>query len=255
MDRKTYPIAKKTATITLVEKTAAEIKFPLCDAAVRKSEGGEWALADAVLAECSEPGEDGVRNGSYANMDAMRQEIAKNHGVELSLERIRKLRQVASFFPPGRRRPGVSVEGHLKAGTPDELDDLIKKAPAGTALTCEYIRQMKKPTEKAERDQQKVERRHQTDDQRVALQNLCKQLERERDQREERYTDLCRRVDQKQEPFSPLLAPADERPLTVAEDLAQGLRGLLLSRGFDPAADHIKQAIADFMQAVLAQKP
>ena len=94
--------SKKTAA------AAAVVKFPLCDAAVRKTEGGEWALADAILAECSETGKDGVRNGSYAKMDAMREEIAKNRGVELSLERIRKLRKVADAFPPGRRRPGVS---------------------------------------------------------------------------------------------------------------------------------------------------
>ena len=36
--------------------------FPLCDAAVRKMEGGKWDLAYAILAECSETGEDGVKN-------------------------------------------------------------------------------------------------------------------------------------------------------------------------------------------------
>ena len=40
----------------------AEIKFPLCDAAVRKIDGGDWDLADAIVAECSETGDDGVRN-------------------------------------------------------------------------------------------------------------------------------------------------------------------------------------------------
>ena len=71
----------------------AEIKFPLCDAAVRKRVGSEWELADAILAECCETGKDGVRNESYAKMEAMRQEIAANHGVELSFERIRKAQE------------------------------------------------------------------------------------------------------------------------------------------------------------------
>ena len=93
--------------------------------------GGEWDLADAIVAECSETGDDGVRNGSQAKMEAMREEIAKNHGVELSFERIRKLRKVASAFPPGRRRPGVSLEGHLEAGTPDALDDVDQERPGG----------------------------------------------------------------------------------------------------------------------------
>ena len=83
------------------------VEFPLCDAAVRKIDSGDWDLADAIVAECSETGDDGVRNESYPKMEGMRQEIAANHGVHLSFERIRKLRKVASAFPPGRRRPAV----------------------------------------------------------------------------------------------------------------------------------------------------
>ena len=67
----------------------AEIKFPLCDAAVRKMVGSDWDLADAILAECCETRRsDGVRNESYSKLKAMRQEIAANHGVQLSFERI-----------------------------------------------------------------------------------------------------------------------------------------------------------------------
>ena len=128
------PLVDTSATVNVRSESAAavknaalaEIKFPRCDAAVRKTVGGEWDLADAILAECSETGEDGVRNGSYAKMEAMREEIATNHGVELSFERIRKLRKVASAFPPGRRRPAVSLEGHLEAGTPEALDAFIE---------------------------------------------------------------------------------------------------------------------------------
>jgi hypothetical protein len=144
-----------------VSNGVAEVKFPLCDAAARKMEGGEWDLADAILAECSETGKDGVQNGSYAKMEDMRQEIATNHGVELSFERIRKLRKVASAFQPGRRRPAVSLESHLEAGTPEALDAFIDCAPNGTPLTREYIRQLKDPAQKAEEDQQKAERRRQ----------------------------------------------------------------------------------------------
>jgi hypothetical protein len=110
----------------------AELEFPLCDAAVQKRDGSEWDLADAIVAECSETGDHGVRNGSYAKMEAMREEIAKNHGVALSLERVRKLRKVASAFPPGRRRPGVSLDGHLEAGTPEALDAFVNRASGPT---------------------------------------------------------------------------------------------------------------------------
>ena len=111
------------------------LRFPLCDAAVRKIDSGDWDLADAIVAECSETGDDGVRNESYASMKAMRDEIAKNRGVELSFERIRKLRKVASAFPAGRRRPAVPLEIHLEAGTPEALDALISSAPNGATLS------------------------------------------------------------------------------------------------------------------------
>ena len=236
----------------------AEVKFPLCDAAIRKIDGGDWELADAIVTECSETGEDGVRNQSYALMNAMRDEIAKNRGVELSFERIRKLRKVATTFPPGRRRPGVSLDGHLEAGTPDVLDELINSAPNGAALTRAYIRGRKHPAEKAEQNPQKAERRRQIEDQRTALQSLCRQEERknekllrEKEERERQYTALCRSIRKEPEPISPQL-PDDEPPLSVAEDLEQALRSLLMIRGFDPAA--LKKAIADFVDTVLAQQ-
>jgi hypothetical protein len=235
------------------------VKFPLCDAAVRKTEGGEWELADAILAECFEPGEDGVRNGSQAKMKEMQEEIAKNHGVELSMVRIRKLRKAASSFPPDRRRPAVSLEGHLEAGTPEALDEFIKSAPKGTALTCAYIRQQKYPTEKADQEQQKAERRLQEADHQKALQGFCRQLEREKeqlgaekDEYKQLYAEMCGTLGKEPKPLAPPLAPANEPTLTVADDLTQALRLLLLSRGFDPAADNIKQAMADFAKAVLA---
>ena len=218
--------------------------------------GSEWELADAILAECSETGKDGDRNDSYAKMEAMREEIAKTAACDLSFERIRKLRKVASAFPPGRRRPAVSLEGHLEAGTPEALDAFINSAPNGTPLTCAYIRQLKHPTERVEQDQQKAERRHQIEDQRTALQNLCRQQERkteklvrEKEERERQYTALCRSIGKEPEPFSPPLSPDNEPPLSVAEDLERALRFLLMARGFDPAA--LKKAIADFVGSSL----
>ena len=65
-----------------------------------------------------------MRNGSQAKMEEMKEEIAKHHGVDLSLERIRKLRKVAAAFPPGRRRPGVSVEAHLESACPTRWTNL-----------------------------------------------------------------------------------------------------------------------------------
>ncbi len=252
------PVAGKAsdalAVTDLASLSSNDVKFPLCDAAVRKRDESGWDLADAILAECSQTGDDGVRNESYAALEAMRKEIATNQGVELSFERIRKLRKVASAFPAGRRRPAVSLEAHLEAGTPEALETLIKDAPNGTPLTREYIRRLKVPADKKKQDQQKAERQRQTEEKRTALQNVCRQLERERDEREHRYTALCREVGKKPEPFSPPLSPKDEPPLTAAENLQQAVRWALMARGYDPNADHIKRGIEDFVQAVLAQQ-
>jgi hypothetical protein len=235
------------------DAAATNVQFPLCDAAVRKMEAGEWEFADAIVAECSETGDDGRRNESYAKMKAMRQEIATNHGVDLSFERIRKLRQVASAFPPGRRRPAVSLQGHLEAGTPDALDAFVASAPKDTPLTRECIRRLKHPDKKAEQEQQKAERRRQGEDQRLALLKVCKQLERERDVRDQQYAELCRSVGKEPQPISPPLVPEGEPPRTLAGDLEQAIGMVLIARGFDPKADHIKKAIGDFVSAVLAQ--
>ena len=76
----------------------------------------------------------------------------------------------------------------------------------------------------------------------------------ERDDREQRYTALCREMGKEPEPLSPPLSPEDEPSLTAAEDLQRGLQSFLMTRGFDHEADNIKQAIADFVKAVLARQ-
>ena len=228
------------------------VRYPRCDAAMRNMEAGEWQLADAIVEECSETGESGVKNESYAKMEAMRAEIARNHGIDLSLERIRKLRKVASAFPAGRRRPAVSLESHLEAGTPEALDTFIKSAN-GAALTRQLIRSLKHPVEDGMQARQKDERRHQVEDHRKALQGLCRQLEQEKEEREQRYAELCREMGKEPQPFSAPLVPEDGPTLTVGEELERSIRALLLSRGFDPADDNTKRAIDEFVKAILAQ--
>jgi transposase len=240
---------------------AADLKFPLCDAAIRKLAHDTWELADAIVAECSEPGRNGVRNASHAKMKAMREEIHQNHDIDRSFERLRKLRKVAAAFPAGRRRPAVSLEAHLEAGSPEKLDTFSGSAPKGTPITRAWIRRQKSPGEEAKQEQQKAERRRQKEDQRKALLEVCRQLERDKEQvvlqkeeREQQYMALCRSVNKEPEPLSPALAPENKPSRTVAEDLEQGLRVLLAARGFDPNADNVKRAIDEFVRAVVAHQ-
>jgi hypothetical protein len=66
--------------------------------------------------------------------------------------------------------------------------------------------------------------------------------------------DVCRSVGKEPEPSPPPLAPEDEPSRTVAADLKQDLRVLLMARGFDPKADDVKRAIEEFVRAVVAQQ-
>jgi hypothetical protein len=113
------------------------IKFPLCDAAVQKIEGGGWDLADAIVAECFETGDDGVRNAS--KMEEMREEIAKNRGVDLSFERLRKLRKVASAFPASR---SIYEWIEIRAARPPRCHSAPANPPEAQAVAFEPLRDL-----------------------------------------------------------------------------------------------------------------
>jgi len=225
------------------------VEFPLCHAAVKNIERDEWVLADAILAECSEPGLNGVRTGSYSKMEKMRAEIIRNHGVELSFERVRKLRKVASAFPAGRRRPGeASLEAHLEAGSPEELDELILKTP-NIVLTVSFIREAKSLEQKAQRQREDEERRIQTqekrDDQqrRVATGAVDEHLEQS-------STDTDGSAAAKPTPVSPP-APNNEEPSRGGvEALTEELRDWVKSHNGDPEADTVRRAIQTLVAAV-----
>jgi hypothetical protein len=240
--------SQETAT-AMPAGAATAVEFPLCHAAVANIACGTWVLADAILAECSEPGPNGVRTGSYTRMEKMRVEIARNHGVELSLERVRKLRKAASTFPPGRRRPGeASLEAHLEAGTPDELEELVRKFP-DTALTVARIRQAKSPDEKAQRAKEHEERRTQTREKQDALQDHHDQQHRISEHLEETPTGLDRAA-AKPTPVSPPAPKKEETSRGGAEALTEALRVLVQSHGIDSGADEVRQAIQAFVAAV-----
>ena len=138
------------------------------------------------------------------------------------------------------------------------LDELLNSAPNGAILTRAYIRGRKHPCEEAEQDGQKAERRRQIEDQRTALQNLCRQQERqtqklirEKEEREQKYTGLCHSVGKEPEPFPPPLPPENEPSLTVAEDL-DGPSSAAESTRLRPRS--LKKAIDDFVPTVLAQR-
>jgi len=245
----------ETNATAMPDATAPVVEFPLCHAAVKNIERDEWVLADAILAECSEPGLNGIRTGSYSKMEKMRAEIIRNHGVELSFERVRKLRKVASAFPAGRRRPGeASLEAHLEAGSPEELDELILKTP-NIVLTVSFIREAKSLEQKAQRQREDEERRIQTQEKRDALQDYDDQQRRVAtgavdEHLEQSSTDTDGSAAAKPTPVSPP-APNNEEPSRGGvEALTEELRDWVKSHNGDPEADTVRRAIQTLVAAV-----
>jgi hypothetical protein len=64
---------------------------------------------------------------------------------------------------------------------------------------------------------------------------------------------LGRSAGKQPEPISLPSVQEDEPPRSVAGDLEQAIGMVLIARGFDPKADHIKRATGDFVSAVLLE--
>jgi hypothetical protein len=159
---------------------------------------------------------------------------------------------------PGVRgeAPAPTVGAPLPA-TPPSPEPILNDAPDVTNLSPAVVPTGAEDALSDEavkgKEDRGAERRRQVADQRVELLNLCIQLERERDQREERYVALCREFGREPEPFDPV-SPKDAPPTSLAEDLDQLLRAVLLARGFDLTTAEMKAAIQSLVQAALAQQ-
>jgi flagellar biosynthesis GTPase FlhF len=125
--------------------------FPLTLAAIKKAEQDQWAIGDALLAECGPPSEPSVNDGSGL------QEVAKylfDQGYSYSQSSLSEYRSVAFGFAAAKRR-NVAWGTHRAAGTSQFLDAVIAGAPKGTRITAEYvkrIRQLQVDNERRERE-------------------------------------------------------------------------------------------------------
>ncbi len=127
-----------------------QTEFPLTLAAAKDAEKSQWAIGDALVAECGPPGDDHANNGSGRRIAAAAEFLAAN-GLDLSVSYLRRLRQVAFAFADVRSRTCVSWDAHEAAGTPKILESILKGLPEGTKPTGATV--------KAARDRAYVEER------------------------------------------------------------------------------------------------
>jgi hypothetical protein len=130
--------------------------FPLTLAAIKKADQNQWAIGDALLAECGPPSQNGVNDGSFVHLIEVAGYLLVE-GYEYSTTTLSAYRVTAQSFRPSARRANIPWAAHKVAGTPEFLDAVIAGAPEGTSITYRYvenIRQRQADHARKEREEQ-----------------------------------------------------------------------------------------------------
>ena len=140
-------------------------EFPLTLAAVKRTDehqnGDQWAIGDALLAECGPPRESSARDGSYALLQEVAKYLLSEGYEEYSLSTLRQLRDTSFFFPAAKRGAKLAWGVYRTAYAPEYLEAIIAGAPKGTKITQTYIEgirttQIEKARRERERQAQKA---------------------------------------------------------------------------------------------------
>jgi len=123
------------------------MKFPLTLEAIKKGDQNQWAIGDALLAECGPPSTVGMKDGR----SPLLQEAAEyllGKGFESTASTLSWFRCTSYSFKSADRRSGVAWGAHRKAGTPEYLEAIIAGAPKGTNITQDYIEDIRQTQRK-----------------------------------------------------------------------------------------------------------
>jgi flagellar biosynthesis GTPase FlhF len=144
-------------------------KYPLTLAAIKTAEQNQWAIGDALIAECGPPSQQQVKDGSYVLLhDAAIYLLAE--GFEYNIQTLAMFRNTAHLFRPSKRLANIAFGVHRVAATPEYLEAIITGAPKGTKITQLYVegirkaqadterREREKAEEKARQEREKAER-------------------------------------------------------------------------------------------------
>jgi hypothetical protein len=105
----------------------------------------QWALGDALIAECGPPGDSGVRTGSDDKLRAAAKVLKKLGLPGYSFDHLRDLRRTADAFLAGDRSPAVSWTVHSVASDKETLDAAIAAAKESEEeLTVAFVKEFKK---------------------------------------------------------------------------------------------------------------
>src|SRR5262245_8460422 len=120
--------------------------FPKTLEAALAAERSLWTIGDALLKETTD------EFGGKRGLQACANELAAN-GVSYAVSTLCELRGTAATFPKERRQHKLPFAAYKVAGTPDNLDTIVRFAKkAGTKITQYYIQDTLRALREEERN-------------------------------------------------------------------------------------------------------
>jgi site-specific DNA-cytosine methylase len=105
--------------------------YPLVLDAVQKAERGPWGIGDALVKEIAVSGANTIRQKIVGGSDGLGplfeacSRYLKSKGYEYTIGHLRDLRTTSDRFPRSTRVEGVSWTAHDRAGTPENLKQVL----------------------------------------------------------------------------------------------------------------------------------
>lgn len=130
-------------------------KFPKTLAAIKTAEQDQWAIGDALLAECGPPMKAGAHNPDTLQEAA---QFLLQEGYQYAAPTLNTFRTTAHSFPLASRHRGIAFHAHRVAATPAYLEAILAGAPKGK-VTQAYIQKIRSTQlEKAKREREAAAR-------------------------------------------------------------------------------------------------
>ena len=166
-----------------------ELDYPLTYAALKEAENhhesDQWAIGDALLAECGPPSESSVNDGSWERLKEVAQRCSDiwNLDQSYSIQHLSRLRATSFHFGEPARFAKLSWGAHRAAGTPEFLKAVIKGAPKGTKISQDYVEGIKqRQVDEARREREEEEAKAQAEREKAEAEEAQARNEEERSQ-------------------------------------------------------------------------
>jgi hypothetical protein len=149
------PPKTKTKIQAITTVKIAKPPYEAVLVAARSVDKGYFAIGDALIKTCGAPSPTGKNDSSYEKLKEAAAYLLEN-GIEYDVTTLTRYRMVAHSFPRAVRRTALSWSVHLRAGTPEMLEEVIqalgeKNKSVTPDNVLEYVRE-KKAKEKEEKE-------------------------------------------------------------------------------------------------------